>query len=254
MLGALYGTNAFQFRRIAHAGAHRLGRAALRVEYVLTGRGTPQFVPVLMYHSVGDTPPGVSELSVRADDFEAQMRYLSQNGFTPITFDELSAAEQYKKPVLITFDDGYVDNFTVAYPVLKKYGFHATVFMVSSYVGAPGFLSGDELRQMSDFVSIQSHTVRHEKLSGLSEDAVASELSRSRDALEALTGKPVTALSYPEGNYNSTVLKLVPKYYTYAVTTKYGYWRSGTDRYRICRLAIGRSMPLEHFENLLRMK
>lgn len=247
----LCGTNAFHARTLARETAHAVCRAVLRAEYRLTGRDTPLYVPVLMYHSVSESPVGCAELSVRPADFQAQMDYLAKNGFTPITFDQLADAEHFSKPVLITFDDGYADNFTEAYPVLQQHGFHATVFMITGFIGSPGFLSGGDIRQMLPLVSFQSHTVRHYRLSTLSENDAALELRQSQASLAAMTGQTVTALSYPEGDYDSAVLKLVPKYYAYAVTTKFGYWRSGTDRYRICRLAVGRSMRLERFKKLM---
>lgn len=246
----LYGTNAFHVRQRTRSVARAVLTVGLKLEYRISGRNTP-FVPVLMYHSVNDAPLGAPELSVRPHDFDAQMQYLSQNGYTPITFDELAAAGRYKKPILITFDDGYRDNFTEAYPILKKYGFHATLFMISGDIGAPNFLNGDDILAMSDFISIQSHTVRHLKLSTLSRDEIAFELHHSKEVIEALTGKPVTALSYPEGDYNKTVLKLVAKEYRWAVTTKYGLWHNGMDRYRIRRLAVGRGMPLKRFARLV---
>jgi len=251
LLGMLCGTGAFHFRHCVRRAVNAVAVTALRIEYRLAGKDEPLFVPVLMYHSVNETPLGEPVLSVRPREFAAQMQALADEGFTPITFDALADAENFKKPVLITFDDGYRDNFTEAYPILKKHGFRATVFMISGDIGAPNFLNGDDILAMGDLVSFQSHTVRHCRLTDLSKDDAALEMRQSKETIEALTGKPVIALSYPEGRFNSAVLRLAPKYYDYAVTTKCGYWHSGKDRYSISRLAVGRGMKLERFKKIL---
>lgn len=254
LLAALYGADAFHLRQFVHRAAKTAAMTALRIEYRLTGRDDPVFVPVLMYHSVSETPIGDPALSVRPAEFAAQMQALADGGFTPITFDELADAAKFQKPILITFDDGYRDNFTEAYPILKKHGFHATVFLISGDIGAPNFINGGDILAMSDLVSFQSHTVRHYRLPDLSEDDAALELRQSKETIEALTGKRVIALSYPEGRYNRAVRRLARKYYDCAVTTKCGYWHSGADRYSIRRLAVGRGMKPACFQALIDRK
>jgi hypothetical protein len=83
-------------------------------------RRIPSRVPILYYHSISDQPVGIRELSVATKDFEAQMRYLAKNGYTAIDFAELDHFTSFEKPVIITLDDGYADNYTNAYPVLKN--------------------------------------------------------------------------------------------------------------------------------------
>ena len=251
VLVSAYCANLFGMRRCLRAVGRTGMVEAEKLCCRLAGKDVPVYVPVLMYHSVSDTPIGIPALSVKPADFDRQMQLLRDDGFTPICFPELARAGDYKKPVLITFDDGYYDNYSEAYPILKKYGFHATVFMVSGNIGAPNFLNGSEILEMSDLVSFQSHTVHHYRLPDLDRDSLDRELSQSKAAIEALTKKPVVAISYPEGHYSKAVLKLVPKYYDYAVTTKYGYWRDGMDRYQIRRLAIGRDTTLKCFSHLV---
>lgn len=246
----LYGTNLFNVRRLTNDAAHKAMAAGLKLEYRISGRKGPSFVPILMYHSINDSPIGVPELSVRPADFETQMAYLAGNGYTPITFDQLADADKYTKPILITFDDAYYDNYSEAYPILKKFGFHATVFVITGDIGAADHLNGDNILAMRDLVSFQSHTVRHRRLSKLHEDELAYELRQSKATLETLTGQSVVALSYPEGNYSEAVLKLVPRYYRWAVTTKCGVWYNGADRYRIRRYAVGRSTTMARFRQL----
>ena len=105
-------------------------------------------LPILLYHSVNDTPVGLPELTVSSESFEQQMKYLSDNGYTPIYFNEIKNCAKVEKPILITFDDGYSDNFTCAYPILKKYNCKATVFMIANKIGRNGFLSKEQLQSM----------------------------------------------------------------------------------------------------------
>ena len=145
---------------------------------------------------------------VSPKDFINQMNYLKNNGYTVIPLDEIENAGQYTKPVIITFDDGYEDNYTNAYPILKKYHFPATVFLISSFIGKPDYLNNDEILQMEDLVSFQDHTVTHRSLATLSAQVQDYELSAIETGIEALTGQNVFALAYPDGSYNQTTIDI----------------------------------------------
>lgn len=206
----------------------------------------PTSVPILMYHSINDNPVGEPDLSVKSADFDQQMKYLTDNGFTPIGFNDLASYGRYKKPIIITFDDGYEDNYKNAYPILKKYNIKATVFVVSSYINQPGYLTEKEMHDMADIISFQSHTVSHKPLSTLSAKQIETEMSVSKDRIFQITNKPVNVIAYPNGDFNASVLKTAAKYYSYAVTTKFGYYNSASPKFKICRVAVSR------FENLKR--
>ena len=92
-------------------------------------------VPVLMYHAVDSNPWGHRELFVSPETMEAHLKLLLDNGYDPIFFEDLHRADQYDKPVIITFDDGYLDNYTQLYPLLQKYQVKATIFIVTSSIG-----------------------------------------------------------------------------------------------------------------------
>ena len=104
-------------------------------------RPTAQGLPVLMYHKVGEAPPSsrLKKLWVSAPDFRWQMEYLLRRGFTPVLFSDLKAAAGEKplpeKPVLITFDDGYANNFETAFPVLQELKVKANIFLVFETLG-----------------------------------------------------------------------------------------------------------------------
>jgi peptidoglycan/xylan/chitin deacetylase (PgdA/CDA1 family) len=208
-------------------------------------------VPILMYHSVSEAPIGIENLSVRPSAFEAQIRYLMENGFTPLTFDQLQEAGRYKKPIVITLDDGYVDNYTQAYPILKKYHCKATVFMVSNLIDREGYLSAEQIRAMSDCISIQSHTASHGKLAGLPEETVREECFQSKEAIEKVTGKPVCTLSYPCGSHTAQTASVAGEAYQYAVTVNRGWYHRQLNPYEIPRIEIERSFSLADFKLLI---
>jgi peptidoglycan/xylan/chitin deacetylase (PgdA/CDA1 family) len=214
-------------------------------------QGDTADVPILMYHSISDNAVGIADLSVTAKSFEKQMRYLSDNGYTPIYFDQLDQLSQYKKPILITFDDGYTDNYTNAYPILKKYNFKSTIFMITNAIDRSGYLSRDEIQEMGDLISFQSHTVDHLKMNLLNLKQVEYECAESKSALSEITGKPVYVIAYPNGCFNDSVISIASKYYSYGVTTLTGFNSSYTEKYELRRFGISRSYDLDKFISLL---
>lgn len=222
--------------------------AVLEVKNQLSdSKEKPYDIPILMYHSINDQPIGVADLSVKMKDFEAQMKYLADNGYTVIGFDQLKNGGQYKKPIILTFDDGYEDNYTNAYPVLKEYHFKATFFIISDLINSPGYLTEGEMHEMSDLVSFQSHTVDHQHLSQLEGDKTEEELSASKETIEKITNKKVNVIAYPYGDYNELTTETAAKYYDYAVSTESGYYFSSGEKYNIKRLAVSRSEDMKEF-------
>ncbi|MDP4093313.1 MAG: polysaccharide deacetylase family protein [Bacillota bacterium] len=204
-------------------------------------------VPVLYYHAVDDIINGVEELFVSPAEFEQQMKYLKDNNYTVISFDELPMADKYKNPVIITFDDGYEDNYTNAYPILKEFNFKATIFLCTNVIDKPQYLKKDQISNMSDLISIQSHTISHTKLSTLKIGDLDKELEGSQKILTDLTGKPVNVIAYPFGDYNKTVLQETKKYYSYAVTIDKGFYYKNNDRYQIKRIYVPRELDIKGF-------
>ena len=201
-------------------------------------------VLILNYHKIDNT---FISLAVRPDDFDTQMKYLSENGYHTISPDELynslaGTGELPDNPVMITFDDGYEDNYVNAYPILKKYGFKATIFVVTSFLdkNKKGYMSWDQAREMdANGISIQSHTVDHKPMTDLTDDQLRMELVDSKKKAEKELGHPVNYMAYPTGTYNLHIAQMVKEAgYKAAFTIKYGNVDKASNIYALERVPI----------------
>jgi peptidoglycan/xylan/chitin deacetylase (PgdA/CDA1 family) len=180
-----------------------------------------QTVPVLTYHRFGDNCD--SPLCMPARIFDQQMKYLKDNGFHAVTPDELLDFLHYRQPlpkrsVWITMDDGYRSTYKVAYPILKKYGFTATMFIYTEFVGASRLaVTWDQLREMKAAgMTIGSHTISHSDLTRpLADESenefiarVRQELGASKKIIDKKLGQDTFVLAYPFGYYDRRAVNL----------------------------------------------
>ncbi len=177
-------------------------------------------VVVYMYHSVREIPVNVDapELSVRPSEFEKQLKFFGEQRMISLFASELGRdLSKHGRYVAITFDDGYEDNYTEVFPLLKKYNIKATIFMITSLIGKEGYLTADQIKEMTEsgLVSVQSHTVSHEPLAlGDKEyEEVDYEFAVSKYLLERITGAEVNAVAMPNGSFDAVVMELAKKYY-----------------------------------------
>lgn len=198
---------------------------------------------VLNYHQIKD---GSSDyLAVPVDDFDAQMAYLVDNGYIAITPDALLSAlegelELPPKPMLITFDDGYIDNYENAFPILQKYGLRATVFIIPALVGKEGYMDWEHLIEMEENgITMQSHTFHHIALEELPDDGLRVELLNSKLMLEDKLGHAVDFVAYPTGTYNLHIAAIAREVgYKGAFTIKYGNVDLGSNLFALERVPI----------------
>lgn len=208
---------------------------------------TVRGVPILNYHQVNDEK--LSPLTMRTWDFEAQMKYLADNGYHAITMDQLDdflekGTALPDKPVLITFDDGYEDNYTNALPILQKYGMKATVFMIADSIGQPRFMDEEQLRAMEAAGNtIESHTYSHKDLRTLSDADVQKELTLSKTILEQVLQHPIKYIAFPQGFSDQRIEQYTREAgYKLAVTVEAGNAKRSEDRYKIPRVAVFEGM------------
>jgi len=202
-------------------------------------------VPVLMYHRV-DVSDRESGVYVRPENFEKQMEFLKVHRYHVMPLETLiqdlkARRRNPPKSVVITFDDGTLDNIKNAFPVLKTMGFPATVFMITENIGRPGWLSEEDLKILDEGgVSIGSHTLNHAYLPELPVSRVQEEIAGSKKRLEGILGHEVTLFSYPAGGVTPQIREFVEKAgYAGAVTTNYGKERH--DPYSLHRVKVGDS-------------
>lgn len=179
-------------------------------------------IPILMYHYIGNNPNPADyqrdALSITPDKFEEQMKYLHGNGYATISLDTFYAALKQRitlpsKPVILTFDDGYIDFYYNAYPILKSLNLHATVFIPTGLVGQKAYLSWDQIKQMHDsgLITYGAHSVHHYNLPALSVESARYEIWESKKELESRLGIPINFMAYPYGTANSYIMELVKK-------------------------------------------
>lgn len=207
-------------------------------------------VPVLMYHYIRPLTPEMDAagkwLSVSPAHFRAQMEEISRLGYHTITPDELADAIDGTKtlptkPVLITFDDGYRDQYTEAYPVLKELGLKATFFIISAYHVNPAYLTNEMLQELdrSGLITIAAHTRHHVGLADSKPEKQKDEIFGSKKDLEDVVGHPVTSFAYPYGNFNDAVKNLVRDAgFRIAFSTLLGSVHTPTSRYDARRIRV----------------
>jgi peptidoglycan/xylan/chitin deacetylase (PgdA/CDA1 family) len=214
---------------------------------------TPR-LPILMYHSVSaNGPSGLARYRVTPAVFEEQLQYLRDTGFRSTTLEKWRLAMEAKRPlpgraVIITFDDGYRDFLTEAWPLLAKYGFSATVFLVAESVGRMNewdrhygqempLLGWEEIRGLQkEGIEFGSHSLSHRPLTELPIDEVAREAARSKTLLERGLEARIRALAYPYGASDEVIHRLVGACgYRFGLTC-----RSGPSQFRDSHLALPR--------------
>jgi peptidoglycan/xylan/chitin deacetylase (PgdA/CDA1 family) len=177
-----------------------------------------QTVPILCYHQFARTKSS-SYMFVTEEMFERQMEYLKNNGYHVITLRQLydfleGRRRPPKKSVVITIDDGWKSAKTIAWPILKKYGFPAVLFVYTDLIKAKESsltLSWADLREMkaSGVFEIQSHTVTHADLTKISDDQLMIELGESQRIIKKMTGEAPEFVAYPYGVFNKKVLEVM---------------------------------------------
>lgn len=224
-------------------------------------------VPVLMYHYISTPPPGSDairlDLSVTPENFTRQMEWLRQKGFTSITPSDLVNALQRgtrlpAHPVLITFDDGYIDAYTNAFPILKSFGFKGTFFLITNFVdqGYNAYVSWDQAKEMAaGGMSIESHSRQHLDMRNRSRDWLDKEILDSIQDIQDKIGIRPTIFCYPSGQYDSaTIQALKADGVALAFTTHDGTYMTSDGTYRLPRVRIHGSTTLSEFASLMMWK
>lgn len=201
-------------------------------------------IPVLMYHSIGNTPG--NDLVIRPEVLEGQLKYLKENNFNTINlkdlYDYFSTGKQLPaNPIVLTFDDGYENNYTLGYPLFKKYNVKANIFVITSWLDHDkNILTSSQIKEMDkNGVEIESHTFNHDELNKLTYAKQVDTLKKSKDFLEKLLNRPVMFIAYPFGHYNEdTIRAAADTGYKMAFLTKYGFAQASEGLLKLDRVRI----------------
>jgi peptidoglycan/xylan/chitin deacetylase (PgdA/CDA1 family) len=219
-------------------------------------------VPIFIYHiirpaSALDTPE-IRRYNVAPEILDAQFRYLQDHGYHTISPDDLvnhliKGTPLPKKPVILTFDDGWKMQYTYAFPLLQKYHFTAVFYIFTSAIDHPHYLSWDEIKTLDQAgMIIGGHTLDHPYLFQITDDQkLRHEIIDSKKILEAGLGHPITAFAAPFGHYNDQIITIVKEAgFTSLRTTYKGADHSQADLFHLN--AILTSNNLEDFVSWLR--
>jgi peptidoglycan/xylan/chitin deacetylase (PgdA/CDA1 family) len=171
-------------------------------------------IPILIYHHVvPDHAQGV--LYVTPDGFEQQLKYLSDNGYRSVSFADLAnclecGASLPERPVILSFDDGWSNQYQYAFPLLQKYGFSGTFYVVAGYVDHQNFITSEQLKtMMAAGMVIGGHSRTHPALSGVGTARLKDEVAGSKAWLEDRLGVAIDSFAYPYGSYSSATVAAV---------------------------------------------
>ncbi|MBZ0299684.1 MAG: polysaccharide deacetylase family protein [Anaerolineae bacterium] len=208
-------------------------------------------VPILMYHYVSPLPADADDtrrdLTIPPDVFAAHLQYLTDEGYHTISLYQLYDALMQgttlpPKPVILTFDDGYLDHYTSVFPALQKYGFTGTFFVITGRAdaGDPAYLSWAQIDAMAQAgMSMEAHTKSHLTLDARDRDFLIYELLGSQESLQAHANVPARMLSYPVGRYDDQTLQITREVdYWLAVTTQSGNRLVSTSPLELPRIRV----------------
>jgi len=211
-------------------------------------------IPILMYHSISYEKENI--LRLPKEKFRNQMKYLKDNNYTTLTLDELyrymkTGKNLPSKPIVITFDDGYKDNYTNAYPILKEFKQKATVFVITNTIDREkNYLTSTEIKLMdSNNIRIESHTSSHEHLDKISYEDNLNTMKNSKGKLEKILNRKIYYIAYPYGGYTSNTIEAAKQSgYKLAFSTEFGLIDKTDNIYSLGRIFVNSNFTLEQFK------
>mgnify|MGYP003439152040 FL=1 len=211
-------------------------------------------VRVLMYHSISEHvgKEKHNKWRVKPKDFEKQMNWFYKNNWKSFTISELVKLDEIpKKSFVVTFDDGFEDNFLNAFLILKKYNFKATIYLVPNQKTnhweekntsvLSNLLNNEQILQMqnSGLIEFGSHTLSHVNLSTINDEQLLNELKKSKEEVEKITNQECEAFAYPYGKFDDNIVNSVKRVgYKNATVVKRGLFKKDDDVFTIKRVGI----------------
>lgn|SRR5262249_30797897 len=217
---------------------------------------------ILLYHSIGENDRA---FTVSPGSFAKQMSWLRVSGFNIVSLDRLAeyceAGTIPTKTLAITFDDGYQDNYTNAFPILRRHGIPATIFITTGDLRGKKIESIPPLPKMTEaqlrslhesgLVAIEPHSETHPKFADISEHRIEHETCESKSYIENLFKKNCRHFAYPKGSYSKTAQRVLARSgVSFAYTTNFGRVRPLDDPYALKRNGIGPNVTFDQFKGI----
>lgn len=213
-------------------------------------------IPILMYHSISNDDPS-NTLLVPINEFEDQIKWIKEENFTPMLLDDVLKAfntgKVPEKVVAITFDDGYSDNYTEAYRILKEYNMKATFFIITDKIDTDGwYMNSDMLKEMSNNgMGIENHTSKHIEFTNISREEKIEIIKEGINKLKEKVGVDSKFICYPVGRYDEETIEVAKELDVQAaVTTENGVSSLGNGLHSLKRIRIA-PMDIETFKIIL---
>lgn len=227
-------------------------------------------IPILLYHSVDtDVSSGFETWAIAPNKFDDHMKYIVENSYTPLTVSQLISCLQTEsiphKPIVITFDDGFLDFYENAMPILTRYDLPSTLYITTGYIGGTSqwlWREGEGKRPMMSWAQVQeidkngvecgAHTLTHPQLDVVSRQQARREIIDSKKALEDCLGKNTASFAYPHGHYDAIVRGVVKEAgYTSACGVKHALSSTQDDRFSLARIIIKAQTSVEELASLI---
>jgi peptidoglycan/xylan/chitin deacetylase (PgdA/CDA1 family) len=218
-------------------------------------------IPILMYHSIDNNDVF---FTVKPEVFVKQMKYLKDKNYQVISLAKLVEILESKNPlpdkaIVITFDDGYQDNYTNAWPVLKKHNFPATIFLTTGLIGQEmttsqgslPMLNWSQIEEMhhSGLIDFQPHTVSHQRFDRLKLSEIEQEIVDSQKMIEEKLNKKCYFFAYPKGWYNQEIIEILKKHgFKAARTLETGKTKKGDDLFKLKRISVNSTISFIQFK------
>lgn len=214
-------------------------------------------VPIFEYHDLSEKPSNSktfhSPYVLLKTKFFEQMRWLYQNGYKTLTIDDLLSGNMPEKSVILTFDDGHISNYKLAFPILKKFNFLGTFFIVPQFIGKKSCISKKHILEMhEEGMKFGSHSLTHPFLLSLSKEKVMQELLESKSKIESILKIKINHFSVPYGFYDKYLVRHVENAgYKSLVTEDFGYYKPNNSSFQILpRFTVKSHIALSRFVHI----
>jgi peptidoglycan/xylan/chitin deacetylase (PgdA/CDA1 family) len=215
-------------------------------------------VAILEYHDLGERLSRLRDFHspyvFSLGEFKEHMEWLSRKQYATLLIDDLFSNNIPEKSVVLTFDDGHISNYTLAFPVLTKFKIAATFFIVPMFIGKDNYLSKDQIHEMTKYgMRFESHSLTHPYMPSLNRQEIVREVRDSKLRLENILGDEIRHFSVPYGFYTKYLIQCVKENgYLSLVTENFGYYKHKDGSFQVLpRFAVKSHFNLKNLQNVL---